>query len=209
MSSVEAGGENFDFPIQPDELPELNLAVDTFDEARLAFGDACVRYAGEPSPDNQMSLGLCGSLLAKTFKSSIEAIAATELDPSTRIMLIKELITDEDAVRNELFAQLAPCPGFGPITNPEQTLADLQEMAIEADDDQEFLDEVLGQFTDNLQQEVDHFAEHVLEAEEFDTSLYSRKGAIAREVGKHALDVGKLGAGIVLGAWLARRLKLI
>lgn len=219
METVSPGDENAGFPLTPEDLPDFVRAVDVFDQARTAFSDACEEFASQPSDEAQSNVGLYGSLLVRSFRTSLDAISRAELDINARFTAITQLLVFEDAKRNELFGRLTACPDFKPYDESDKDgmVEAMKEAALDVETEGELLDSFQESYADVFQQELDHFANHILakpgkeqaapgsQPETGPGSGQSRKMAIGREIGKHALDIAKISAGVALGIWLSRR----
>lgn len=153
--------------IQLDELPDLNKAIELFDQTRYELLAACKVFSEDPSIQNRNNVGLCGSLLAKMFYSSVEAINTCEPNERARIKMIASLIIQEDSERITLFKEITACDSFTFMGEPGDTEDEafedeLVNMAIEVGTDK-LIETAAEQYLESISNDVNHFAHHVIE----------------------------------------------
>lgn len=216
MSSTERAFPEPELP--EEEIPELNIVIARFDQARHEFNAAAEAYGSDPSASNQSTLGLCGSLVVRSFRQSAGAILKAETDWSARASILCNLLLQEDEDRVNVFRKFIPCPDFetlresGADSEDEDTLESrIRDLAIDADGE-EFAQEIVEAFSTAVQEDLNHFVGHVQEMHQETTPnplLVEKapKPSLLRTIGEHALDIGKIGAGVFIGILAAKQLR--
>lgn len=198
--SVDASGET------PD-LPEISFheSIQKFDEAHQKLLEACASYREIPSPENQEVVQDAADTTIKLWTKSMELIVGDdqiELDEKTNIL--GTLIKGVDELRIAHFEKLLGKEKvFQPINDQNEIAAALFAQL----DNNEFPPEaiVLGlhqSYVKDLTVDLNRFLKEVTSIPE---PLENLGVIMRRTIGKHALDVAKIGAGVWLGIQLSRR----
>jgi hypothetical protein len=205
-------------PLDPKEI-QLLETLSSFDQAQQELLEACTDFAQQPSETNKLNVGNHGSLVLRTFNKSVETILANVSGEGEQIDAISQLIVQGDERRVNFLKELTGCDEYSVVTaigeddEPSEMSELLREMWVEAPSKEIFIEAVLAGFGNCLNGDINHFASDILSnyevvpAEEEKASETSPSRA--KQLGGHALEVGKISAGVVIGTWLARRLKII
>ncbi|HVX23769.1 MAG TPA: hypothetical protein VG992_00250 [Candidatus Saccharimonadales bacterium] len=190
-----------------EETTLLNV-VETFDQAKNAFYQACSQYAEKPSDQHRADVSECATTMAHTFKNSIRQISKDEPNTETGVRTALSLIYDEDESRALIFRKLTKCEDFESFQSvegenkdgePSESLLDMYlEMASEMNSPEEIYDAIVDGFMLYLQEEVNHFAAHIIPQEEKPAEV-PQPISMRREL----LDVAKLAVGVASGVFIA------
>jgi hypothetical protein len=186
------------------DAPEFIQRIELYDQTRCEFLNACSDFDQTPSAKNSLNMTLCGALVIKTFGSSVEAIVRIEPNFDDRINMIAGLMIADDAERAEHFQNMTECPDFKVLkdTSAPDFASVLKDAAMDIDED--FNKTVLSMYQTAVEADLVHFVEHCAKKQGTNSEL-SRQRLIARTIGKNALDIAKIGAGVALGIWVTRQ----
>lgn len=219
MSGVEGWPED----LVNEEWSELSQAIDAFHQEKAKFFDVCTDYSTAPAADKQQLLIQSAAMLASSLMRSVDEIAKQEPDERARVETIANFIIAEDADRIKHFRQLTENDRFPFLDSLKVPInQQLTEMFIDSDDHETFMiavaekyGAIFGEDLQNFMFLVDSKAEPKSEENEdeleleaygdFELTPAERRRYMAKTVGRHALDVAKISAGVALGLWAFRR----
>lgn len=215
-------------PGGPEAMSPLELAELDFDLAHEGFLAACERYTAEPTVANAEAITESTAPLIWSFDESVKAILAAVPHWSDRAVKIAALIIRDDRDRTSKFNALTDSRNFHEVTESFPQLAQqiYEDIGLVLDDDQLARNKIVEIFGAIQQTDLDTLESlvPVTETEYCDSDLSQldedaayeavldglvakafSKPDLKRAIARHALDVGKIAAGVAIGLWLTKR----
>jgi hypothetical protein len=154
---------DFTIPV-PAEFSELDTAYEAVDTARTAFLKACSDHCAFPSlPEIRTTMAECGNQFIFAFRKSIETIQNT-FDPPTAIETIVGLMVKQDFEYITCFKELVGDEGLDYV-HKEWLHDQVEQIAIEADDDSQLVEQITTKFGVALEGDSSTFIARILERE--------------------------------------------
>jgi hypothetical protein len=194
------------------ELPEfggLVEQVERLDEARHNLFVISDLYCELPTDSNYNRFADSGDIMLAAAHSSVEFILNdASMSSEEKAETITTLFQDDEDERGKLFSGLS---GLDFRPNQAKTADEKRsaredcvhgfEVFISDDeiDDEEKVDGIMDVYLGGLANDMTGFTDFVANGDR------ARAINIAKSFGRHALEVAKIGGGVMLGAWLASR----
>lgn len=185
--------------IEAKEISSFAEAIQEFDTSQNEFLDTIATVFTQPvHPTDSATLSLSVNKVIAQYKKCIEAVHESDTDQKARIATMTQLVLEEEDKHIKAFVAIVPEsePSFSRYTR-DVLQSNIESIYNDADNDQEAAIGLLMSFAQGLGSDTTNFLQfrpHIEEQYEEEP-----KPSTLRVIGKHALDVAKLGLGITAG----------
>jgi hypothetical protein len=194
------GNENFDDALRAPELI-ANVVTDVQESQASLFG-AIASCAQKPNKKTALSFNVETEAALDAFSMAIGVIAACDEVPANeRAERIAGLCIETECGRLAFLREIAPFGDFqDPETSPEQLTEMAQDYLDRGAEPTEIADEMSASYSRNYFVDIEEFFESV------EPSYGVKAKWLAEDIGRQAIEIGKITAAVTVGTVLAHRL---
>ncbi|MDB5181512.1 MAG: hypothetical protein JWP13_275 [Candidatus Saccharibacteria bacterium] len=192
----------------PDPTPSSNNlheriqeVVLTLDNTRTQYFDACTQYAEKPEEQEDAVLTVGVGDYRQAFFDFLQ-VMGMDMDCAQFAHRTFDFLQQEDGQRVDHLNALMGSDKLQKVRGSQTSLDESIEEGLKTLDEESFMDEVLTQtmsyFVNGIEADTSKFRDAMI------AKGVSRWPRIRREIGKHAVDVGKMTFAVAAGILISR-----
>lgn len=185
---------------EANEISPYAVAIQEFDNSQEQFLNTVAILFSQPFHASDSAV-LTQSLnnVIERYRKCIEVVHENDSDTKTRIATIAHLTLEEDEKHINAFTAIAPESELSFVRyKREVVLENMEAIYNNADSDEEAMIGLLQAFGQALGNDTQNFFQ-LFRVQRTENTSEIQKPSPLRVIGKHALDVAKIGIGITAG----------